>query len=179
MPRSPNMALADAAGGLALMPLHPELSCSCTNASSASTDCTFFWRVLARGLQGEGCRKSCDRLIGNCPRYGRPMRRSKGAFLTFQKDADQIYPGWKETLGYTGESFVQVACLAFFDWGKGAVILCGWLFIGADICFALVQHLVVQCCAALYQFHSTLYALSDFCFPLIGSTHRQERDQEE
>ena len=49
------------------MPLHPELL-SCT-ASSASTDCTFFWRVLARGLQGEGCRKSCDRLIGNCPRY--------------------------------------------------------------------------------------------------------------
>jgi len=27
----------------------------------------------------------------------------KGAFLTFQKDADQIYLGWNEKLGYTGE----------------------------------------------------------------------------
>merc|ERR1712107_812300 len=39
----------------------------------------------------------------------------KGAFLTFQKDADQIYPGWKEKLGYTGESSVQAAT---FDWAK-------------------------------------------------------------
>merc|ERR1712003_383667 len=39
----------------------------------------------------------------------------KGAFLTFQKDADQIYPGWKEQLGYTGESSVQAAS---FDWKK-------------------------------------------------------------
>merc|ERR1719242_1130453 len=41
----------------------------------------------------------------------------KGAFLTFQKDADQIYPGWKEKLGYTGESSVQAAT---FDWAKKA-----------------------------------------------------------
>merc|ERR1712060_376150 len=40
-----------------------------------------------------------------------------GAFLTFQKDADQIYPGWKEQLGYTGESSVQAAS---FDWKKRA-----------------------------------------------------------
>merc|ERR1712038_897225 len=39
----------------------------------------------------------------------------KGAFLTFQKDADQIYPGWKEQLGYTGESPVQAAS---FNWKK-------------------------------------------------------------
>ena len=39
----------------------------------------------------------------------------KGAFLTFQKDSDQIYPGWKEKLGYTGESSVQAAT---FDWQK-------------------------------------------------------------
>merc|ERR1711879_175573 len=38
-------------------------------------------------------------------------------FLTFQKDADQIYPGWKEQLGYTGESSVQAAS---FDWKKKA-----------------------------------------------------------
>jgi len=41
----------------------------------------------------------------------------KGAFLTFQKDSDQIYPGWKEQLGYTGESSVQAAT---FDWAKKA-----------------------------------------------------------
>merc|ERR1712170_196022 len=40
-----------------------------------------------------------------------------GAFLNFQKDADQIYPGWKEQLGYTGESSVQAAS---FDWKKKA-----------------------------------------------------------
>ena len=37
--------------------------------------------------------------------------------MTFQKDADQIYPGWKEKLGYTGESSVQAAT---FDWAKKA-----------------------------------------------------------
>ena len=31
------------------------------------------------------------------------------------QDADQIYPSWKEKLGYTGESSVQAAS---FDWGK-------------------------------------------------------------
>ena len=33
----------------------------------------------------------------------------KGAFLTFHEDADQIYPGRKEKLGYIGESSVQAA----------------------------------------------------------------------
>ncbi len=37
--------------------------------------------------------------------------------MTFQKDADQIYPGWKDKLGYTGESTVQAAT---FDWKKKA-----------------------------------------------------------
>merc|ERR1712039_115124 len=32
-------------------------------------------------------------------------------------DADQIYPGWKEKLGYTGESSVQAAT---FDWQRKA-----------------------------------------------------------
>jgi hypothetical protein len=31
----------------------------------------------------------------------------EGAFLTFQKDADQMLPGWREELTYTGESTVQ------------------------------------------------------------------------
>merc|ERR1712178_580024 len=48
-----------------------------------------------------------------------------GAFLTFQKDADQIYPGWKEKLGYTGESSVQAAT---FDWQKKAAAAA---FVGA------------------------------------------------
>ncbi|CAE8646334.1 unnamed protein product, partial [Polarella glacialis] len=52
----------------------------------------------------------------------------KGAFLTFQKDADQIYPGWKEKLGYTGESSVQAAT---FDWAKKAAAapyIGGWVY---------------------------------------------------
>ena len=49
----------------------------------------------------------------------------KGAFLTFQKDADQIYPGWKEKLGYTGESSVQAAS---FDWKKASAAAA---FVGA------------------------------------------------
>ena len=47
--------------------------------------------------------------------YAKTHEEIKGAFLTFQKDADQIYPGWKEKLGYTGESSVQAAS---FDWAK-------------------------------------------------------------
>merc|ERR1712139_342684 len=47
--------------------------------------------------------------------YAKTHEEMKGAFLTFQKDADQIYPGWKEKLGYTGESSVQAAT---FDWKK-------------------------------------------------------------
>merc|ERR1712203_458518 len=49
--------------------------------------------------------------------YAKTHEEIKGAFLTFQKDADQIYPGWKEQLGYTGESSVQAAS---FDWKKRA-----------------------------------------------------------
>ena len=49
--------------------------------------------------------------------FAKTHEEIKGAFLTFQKDADQIYPGWKEKLGYTGESSVQAAS---FDWAKKA-----------------------------------------------------------
>merc|ERR1712087_287136 len=49
--------------------------------------------------------------------YAKTHEELKGAFLTFQKDADQIYPGWKEQLGYTGESSVQAAS---FDWKRKA-----------------------------------------------------------
>jgi hypothetical protein len=49
--------------------------------------------------------------------FAKTHEELKGAFLTFQKDADQIYPGWKEKLGYTGESSVQAAS---FDWQKKA-----------------------------------------------------------
>merc|ERR1712063_88295 len=49
--------------------------------------------------------------------YAKTHEELKGAFLTFQKDSDQIYPGWKEKLGYTGESSVQAAS---FNWQKRA-----------------------------------------------------------
>merc|ERR1712190_366024 len=49
--------------------------------------------------------------------YAKTHEEIKGAFLTFQKDSDQIYPGWKEQLGYTGESSFQAAS---FDWKRRA-----------------------------------------------------------
>merc|ERR550537_178289 len=58
--------------------------------------------------------------------YAKTHEEIKGAFLTFQKDADQIYPGWKEKLGYTGESSVQAAS---FDWKKKAAAAA---FVGAS-----------------------------------------------
>merc|ERR1712025_1073828 len=47
--------------------------------------------------------------------FAKTHEEMKGAFFNFPKDADQIYPGWKEKLGYTGESSVQAAS---FDWKK-------------------------------------------------------------
>jgi hypothetical protein len=47
-----------------------------------------------------------------CHRSAKTHVIIKSAFLTFQKDADQIYSGWKEMLGYTGvlpvQSFVSL-----------------------------------------------------------------------
>ena len=59
--------------------------------------------------------------------FAKTHEEIKGAFLTFQKDADQIYPGWKEKLGYTGESSVQAAS---FDWSKRASAAA---FVGASV----------------------------------------------
>ena len=59
--------------------------------------------------------------------FAKTHEEIKGAFLTFQKDADQIYPGWKEKLGYTGESSVQAAS---FDWAKKASAAA---FVGASV----------------------------------------------
>jgi hypothetical protein len=49
--------------------------------------------------------------------YAKTHEKIKGAFLAFQKDAGQIYPGWKHKLSYSGASFVQAAT---FDWKKKA-----------------------------------------------------------
>jgi hypothetical protein len=49
--------------------------------------------------------------------YTKTHEEIKAAFLTFHKDSDQIYPGWKEKLGYIGESSVQAAT---FNWKKKA-----------------------------------------------------------
>jgi hypothetical protein len=69
------------------------------------------WKQWKAGMYGEVS------LSDGVIEYAKTHEELKGAFLTFQKDADQIYPGWKEKLGYTGESSVQAAS---FDWQKKA-----------------------------------------------------------
>merc|ERR1719463_198816 len=69
------------------------------------------WKQWKAGTYGEVS------LSDGVIEYAKTHEELKGAFLTFQKDADQIYPGWKEKLGYTGESSVQAAS---FDWQKKA-----------------------------------------------------------
>merc|ERR1712117_731411 len=70
------------------------------------------WKLWKAGTYGDVS------LSDGVVEYAKTHEEIKGAFLTFQKDADQIYPGWKEKLGYTGESSVQAAT---FDWQKKAV----------------------------------------------------------
>ena len=43
--------------------------------------------------------------------FAKTHEEIKGAFLTFPKDADEIYPGWKEKLGCTAEASVPPASL--------------------------------------------------------------------
>jgi len=69
------------------------------------------WKLWKAGTYGD------IPLSDGVVEYAKTHEEIKGAFLTFQKDADQIYPGWKEKLGYTGESSVQAAT---FDWQKKA-----------------------------------------------------------
>jgi ribulose-bisphosphate carboxylase large chain len=75
------------------------------------------WKLWKAGTYGDVS------LSDGVVEYAKTHEEIKGAFLTFQKDADQIYPGWKEKLGYTGESSVQAAT---FDWQKksGCCSLC-------------------------------------------------------
>merc|ERR1712159_393547 len=79
------------------------------------------WYEWKRGTYGEVS------LSDGVIEYAKTHEEIKGAFLTFQKDADQIYPGWKEKLGYTGESSVQAAT---FDWAKKASAAA---FVGASV----------------------------------------------
>jgi len=69
------------------------------------------WKLWKAGTYGD------ITLSDGVIEYAKTHEEIKGAFLTFQKDADQIYPGWKEQLGYTGESSVQAAS---FDWKRKA-----------------------------------------------------------
>jgi len=69
------------------------------------------WKLWKAGTYGDVS------LVDGVIEYAKTHEEIKGAFLTFQKDADQIFPGWKEKLGYTGESSVQAAS---FDWQKKA-----------------------------------------------------------
>merc|ERR1712008_367415 len=59
------------------------------------------WKLWKAGTYGDVS------LSDGVVEYAKTHEEIKGAFLTFQKDVDQIYPGWKEKLGYTGESSVQ------------------------------------------------------------------------
>ena len=77
------------------------------------------WKLWKAGVYGDVS------LPDGVIEYAKTHEEIKGAFLTFQKDADQIYPGWKEKLGYTGESSVQAAS---FDWKKKAAAAA---FVGA------------------------------------------------
>merc|ERR1719454_344446 len=78
------------------------------------------WKLWKAGTYGDVS------LSDGVVEYAKTHEEIKGAFLTFQKDADQIYPGWKEKLGYTGESSVQAAS---FDWQKKAAAAA---FVGVD-----------------------------------------------
>jgi len=69
------------------------------------------WKLWKAGTYGDVS------LSDGVIEFAKTHEELKGAFLTFQKDSDQIYPGWKEKLGYTGESSVQAAS---FDWQKKA-----------------------------------------------------------
>merc|ERR1711979_107537 len=78
------------------------------------------WKLWKAGTYGDVS------LVDGVIEYAKTHEELKGAFLTFQKDADQIFPGWKEKLGYTGESSVQAAS---FDWQKKAAAAA---FVGVD-----------------------------------------------
>merc|ERR1712056_81218 len=69
------------------------------------------WMLWKAGMYGNVS------LASGVIEYATTHQEVKGAFLTFQKDSDQIYPGWKEQLGYTGESSFQAAS---FDWKRRA-----------------------------------------------------------
>jgi len=77
------------------------------------------WKLWKAGAYGD------ISLSDGVIEFAKTHEEIKGAFLTFQKDADQIYPGWKEKLGYTGESSVQAAT---FDWKKASAAAA---FVGA------------------------------------------------
>merc|ERR1739848_504360 len=79
------------------------------------------WKQWKSGAYGEVS------LSDGVIEYAKTHEELKGAFLTFQKDSDQVYPGWKEKLGYTGESSVQAAT---FDWKKKASAAA---FVGASV----------------------------------------------
>ena len=93
---------------------HQQGAMSCRQGEEA-------WKFWKAGTYGDFS------LSDGVVEYAKTHEEIKGAFLTFQKDADQIYLGWKEKLGYTGESSVQAAT---FDWQKKASVAS---FVGASL----------------------------------------------
>jgi len=69
--------------------------------------CEESWRLWKAGNYGDVS------LSDGIVEHAKTHEELKAAFLTFQKDADQIYKGWKEKLGFTGESSVQAVV---FPW---------------------------------------------------------------
>merc|ERR1719437_221731 len=90
------------------------------------------WKLWKAGTYGDVS------LVDGVIEYAKTHEELKGAFLTFQKDADQIFPGWKEKLGYTGESSVQAAS---FDWQKKAAAAA---FVGINVTTSRKQSAVAR-----------------------------------
>merc|ERR1739848_337361 len=107
-----NVILTAGGGSFGHKDGHKQGAISCGQGEDA-------WKQWKAGTYGEVS------LSDGVIEYAKTHEELKGAFLTFQKDADQIYPGWKEKLGYTGESSVQAAS---FDWQKKAAAAA---FVGA------------------------------------------------
>eukprot|EP00933_Yihiella_yeosuensis_P031617 TRINITY_DN251_c0_g1_i12.p1 TRINITY_DN251_c0_g1~~TRINITY_DN251_c0_g1_i12.p1 ORF type:complete len:793 (-),score=239.88 TRINITY_DN251_c0_g1_i12:372-2675(-) len=91
--------------------------------------------------------------------FAKTHEEIKGAFLTFQKDADQIYPGWKEKLGYTGESSVQAAS---FDWAKRGAAAA---FVGSSVAPAQKESRV----ARQNDISTSVYAADGYVYQKAGN----------
>merc|ERR1712072_564376 len=111
------------------------------------------WKLWKAGVFGDV--SLSDGII----EYAKTHEEIKGAFLTFQKDADQIYPGWKEKLGYTGESSVQAAT---FDWAKKASATAFVGSTGSASSKSCEQKTCMQATGFMYSYQKDVYQNLEF-----------------